>query len=104
MKKKLPSGETQIKLDKCRNQISSIDKKVLRLVGARAKTARQIGKIKKDAGLPIRNLALEKRIYAERQNWAKQYGLNPDLIAKLWRLLISDSVKIQKQIFRQLSL
>jgi chorismate mutase len=81
-----------------RKQIAIIDKTLLQIITARNNTANQIGKIKKLSGLPIRNIALEKRNSQERHKWAKKHSLSTALIDKVWRLLIAESVRIQKEV------
>lgn len=94
-------NETNFKnMKHIRNKIDKIDKKILDLLSLRFKTTKEIGKIKKEAGLPMRDKKRESEKIKSLRKLAKQNNLNPDFIEKLFKTIFNEVVRTNKKIFK----
>ncbi len=93
--------QTEIdKLDELRSRIDLIDTQLLLLLNARNELVQRIGKIKKVNGSQIFDEEREKSL---EENWiktAKELELRPDYIQNIFKLVINESRKIQKEILK----
>ena len=76
-----------------RKMIDKIDGEIFKLLKERNKHTKQIGKIKKQRGLPIVDKNREAKIIKDK---IKKSGLKPELVKKLYKLLFEESYKSQK--------
>jgi chorismate mutase len=91
-------GSEWSKLEAVRARIDALDAELMKLVDERSALARKVGEIKREAGngqfglRPAREAQLIKRLLkAERQ------AARPEMIVRLWRELIGESLSIQGQ-------
>ncbi len=82
-------------MDKVRKQIQNIDAKMIALIGKRMNLSKKLGEIKKEKNLPIRNKEREKLLFEEWQEIAVICNVSPSLVKKLWKLILSESIKKQ---------
>ena len=75
-------------IDEIRNSIDQLDAKIIRLLGERFKYIQEIVKYKGKDKESI--IAKERRelVIKTRRELAEKYGLNPDIIEQVYRLLI----------------
>lgn len=83
-------------MDKIRKQIQTVDAKMIALIAKRMSLSKKLGEIKKEKKLPIRNKEREKLLFEEWQEIAVIYNVSPTLVQKLWRLILTESIKKQK--------
>jgi isochorismate pyruvate lyase len=82
--------------EEVRAEIDRLDRELVRLLGERFGFVRRMAEIKSDpseAYLQDRVDAVLANVLAE----AKKEGLDPDLVAKLWRLLIDWNVAFEER-------
>ena len=77
-------------IDDLRERINSIDDELLRLFNERAKLALEIGRMKKEQGLPIHIPSREEQIITRVQQ-ENPGPLPPTSIARLYQQLIEES-------------
>ena len=83
-----------MKLEDWRNEIDSIDARIVRLVNQRAKIAQKIGVLKASAGLPVVDSGREDEIL--RKAAARNKGvLKNEAIVRIFRGIIRESRQIQ---------
>ena len=82
-------------MDKVRKQIQNIDAKMIALIGKRMNLSKKLGEIKKEKNLQIRNKEREKILFEEWQEIAVIGNVSPSLVKKLWKLILSESIKNQ---------
>jgi chorismate mutase/prephenate dehydrogenase len=98
----MENGEDPHKqLQTLRQKIRDIDRQILALAAERQKWAQEIGKIKLDSGLPIKDFAVEKAVIESSRKIALDLGLYEDLGAELISSLIKYSVLSQDEYHRR---
>jgi chorismate mutase len=83
-------------IDDLRERINSIDDELLRLFNERAKLALEIGKMKKEQGLPIHIPSREEQIITRVQQ-ENPGPLPPTSIARLYQQLIEESRTLEEE-------
>jgi chorismate mutase len=83
-------------IDDLREQIDSIDDELLRLFNERAKLVLEIGKMKKDQGLPIHIPSREEQIIGRVQQ-ENPGPLPPTSIARLYQQLLQESRTLEAE-------
>ena len=89
----MPNGEFK----KLREKIDRIDSQIIKLIGIRNKTVLEIKKIKDKSGQKIKDNKREKQIFKKVIASGKKINLNSSFIKKIFRLIIDESIKIQKK-------
>lgn len=81
-------------LDECRKKIDQIDMQVLLLLNQRAETAKHIGLLKAQAGIPIVDADRETKILQKvsRDNSGE---LSDEAVARIYRQILLESRQIQ---------
>lgn len=72
-------------IDKLRNRIDGIDRKILKLIEKRVDLAKNIGGIKKRNGLKISDSERERKVI---ENVLSSSNIDKDFLKKLFRLII----------------
>jgi len=75
-------------LEKLRQQIDKIDKRLLEVLSERFKVARKIGIFKEKHNLPVCDKKREKDIFRKRNLQAQKLKLDPVLVEKIFKLII----------------
>jgi len=84
-------------LDKLRNEIKDVTVEIMRLAGKRLLLARKIGEVKRQRGLPMEDLEVEKELKQTVLKKCKEYGIESRFGIKLLNLLINEAKRVQKQ-------
>jgi chorismate mutase/prephenate dehydrogenase len=82
-------------LDQHRRDIEALDRRILHLVRERLELARQIGELKNELGVPLRNFRVEAQVYERFQEAGRFLGLEPNLGRDLAFFLIEKAVEEQ---------
>ena len=93
---KLPDACENI--SEIRDAIDEIDKELIHLLGIRHQYMKEIVKFKSGAeGI----IAKERKelVLQQRKAWAKESGMDPDLIGDIYKLLIEKNIQIQFEIY-----
>ncbi len=84
-------------LDELRDALSDIDRRILELSAERQRLAMEIGRRKRDAGLPTRDYRQERDVIERARRTAERQGFPPDAAEELMVLLIRSSLTVQEQ-------
>jgi len=84
-------------MQQIRNQIDTIDKKIITLLGKRFKLVPKLAKLKKKEGLPIQDKKREVEMLSRLQKEAKKQKVDPKLVKKLYIEILKESRKIQNK-------
>ena len=82
-------------LGKCRRQIESIDRQMIGLLAQRAALSKEIGAIKKAAGLPTLDPAREAEVIRRAAELARDVGLNDEKVRDIFWHVIGLSRGVQ---------
>ena len=85
-------------LEQLRKEIESIDSKIVEQMIQRNNVAREIGILKNEQGIPLRNLDVEKKVAERYRRMAENSLLPPDVSESICKLLIESSVELQSTI------
>lgn len=86
-------------LEELRKNIRETDRQLIHLISERLKTAAEIGKLKKEQSIPLRDFEVEKSVINNARDDADKNGVSPDLAEKIMELLINESCKTQEALF-----
>ncbi len=78
-----------------RKRIDYIDEEIVKLLAERVKAAKDIGRLKKEKGLPIIDFKRENEIYSRVRSLAIENGLSPEDCEKIFKEIIQMCRKIQ---------
>ena len=81
---------TQEQLETCRQQIDSLDKKIVELIQERAGVVKQVGEIKRAANLPVTVPSREKAVIAKVEDLAKDGPLPSEAVGRIYQELITE--------------
>jgi chorismate mutase-like protein len=87
-------------IDDWRNRIDAVDLKILELLNERARYSIEIGKIKRQARLPVYVPQREKSIY-ERLEQVNGGPLTGAAVRRLFERIIDESRRLEKEICEQ---
>lgn len=82
-------------LEQHRRDIEALDRRILHLVCERLELARQVGELKADLGVPLRNFEVETAVHRRLEEAGRLLGLEPRLGRDLARFLIEKAVEEQ---------
>ena len=78
-----------------RRKIDSIDEKIVLLLKERMDLCKDIGGVKRDLGIPVKDLRREDEVYLHIMSKALEYGLDPQKIETIFKEIIASSVYVQ---------
>lgn len=84
-------------LHEARQRVREIDAQILRLVAQRLEHAREIGRLKKLAGVPLRDWDVERAVLAHAEATAGELGLSRPLVRGLMQMLVGESRRRQER-------
>jgi len=84
-------------IENLRKRIDEINDNILKLLSEREKICKEMGKIKKQNGLEVRNEKREQGIIFKLREGARELDLDEEYVEKLFRLMIENSRKIQEK-------
>jgi len=88
-------------LEQLRKEIETIDSEIVRLMIRRNDTAGEIGTLKNELGIPLRNLEVEKKVIERYRRMSENSSLPQDVSESVCRLLIESSVELQSAISKK---
>jgi chorismate mutase len=81
---------TQEQLEACRQQIDSLDQRIVELVQERAQVVAKVGKIKREAHLPVTVPSREQQVIAKAQELAKGGPLPAEAVGRIYQKLVEE--------------
>ncbi|KTC83486.1 chorismate mutase [Legionella cincinnatiensis] len=84
-------------LEELRKQIEQTDAYIIEKLAQRQELAKQIGEIKSKEGKKIIDRQREKKLFIYYEELSNQYHLQQDFVARLFKIIIANSKKVQKQ-------
>lgn len=84
-------------LERLRDALGGVDRKILELAAERLRLAAEIGRVKQGAGLATRDWAQERQVLERGGATAAEVGLSPELARKLLLPLIDSSLTVQER-------
>lgn len=101
--KPLPKPQDCDSISKIRDALDVIDGEILKLLGQRQDFVKEIVKFKSSDEEGIIARERKELVLKQRQEWAEEYGLDEELIEKIFRLLIDKNIQIQLEISRNIN-
>ncbi len=83
-------------LEELREQIEEADACIIETLAKRQELSKQIGALKSKEGKKIMDRSREKQLFEYYDHLSKQYHLQEDFINRLFKIIISNSRKVQK--------
>lgn len=80
-------------LDQLRTEIDSIDNELLTLFTKRFDVVEQVGRLKKEQKLSVRNEKREKEILTHLSQKATQLSLSDTFVQSIWKAIFAESYK-----------
>jgi prephenate dehydrogenase len=90
-------GEAAPELRETRDLIDDVDRELVRQIARRAQLARRAGEIKREHGSGTRDADRERRLLAERREWAEREGLDPQAVARVFEALMALARGVQEE-------
>ena len=87
-----------MKIEELRNQINSLDREIIEKISMRLAIAQEIGGIKKEKDLPIKDQEREEIVISRIRKIAHELILDPDVFEKIYRIIIDESCNIQEKV------
>jgi len=84
------------KLDALRRRIRNLDAALLGLVAERMELAREIGREKQAAGIPLRDFEVEKNVLERASRSATELDLAPEIAREVMRTLVDEACRVQE--------
>jgi chorismate mutase len=84
-----------LSIERWRKEIDSIDEQLIRLLNERSKCAIELGRIKRELGLPIYSPAREIEVIAHVEN-INAGPLDPPAVRRLFERIIDESRRIER--------
>jgi len=81
---------TQEQLEACRQQIDSLDQRIVELVQERARVVEKVGNIKREAHLPVTVSSREQEVIAKAQELAKGGPLPAETVGRIYQKLVKE--------------
>ena len=88
-------------LDELRDGIRQRDLEIIRLIAERTELARQIGEIKIEEGIPIRNVEVEKKVISRYVEEGSRYGLSKDCMTSVASAEIQQAVESESKLVKR---
>lgn len=85
-------------IEKLRKKINLLDKNLLTIIHGRLLVARRIGLVKKIKKIRIKDVKRERELRFLHQKWAKELGFPPSFAKRLFKIIITESRKIQSSL------
>jgi len=78
-----------------RRKIDAIDEKIVLLIKERMNLCKDIGKIKREIGIPVKDKRREDEVYLHIMAKALESGLDPQKVESIFKEIIALSVHVQ---------
>jgi chorismate mutase len=96
----MEKGEAASNIREIRDEIDNIDFQIISLLGERNSCVEKIVRFKTGKADVIAKKRQEE-IIISRRALAERFGLNPDLIEKIYRILIKNNIQKELEILEQ---
>jgi len=83
-------GGTQERLEASRQQIDSLDQRIVELIQQRARVVEEVGDIKREAHLPVTVPSREQQVIAKAQELAKGGPLPAEAVGRIYQTLVEE--------------
>lgn len=87
-------------LDDARHEIDAIDQHIIKLLAHRHEYVKMVAQFKEATLSAIQADDRRQQVLECRRQWAKEQGLDPDVIAQMWDMMIAyfirEELKIKK--------
>ncbi|MCW4006870.1 MAG: chorismate mutase [Candidatus Bathyarchaeota archaeon] len=83
-------------LKQLRIRIDAVDKQLLDLLCERVKICRDIGCVKKEQGIPVRDAERERNVYLRIREQAEVLGLDPMRVEAMYREIVNMCSSVQE--------
>ena len=90
-----------MELEEIRKKIDDIDNQIISLLAKRLLITKEVAEYKQKHNKDIFDAGRIEQILKERQQAAKELGLEPGLIKGLFEGIIDDSMKLQKKLIEK---
>jgi chorismate mutase / prephenate dehydratase len=80
----------QERLEACRQEIDSLDQRLVELIQKRARVVEEVGAVKREAGLTIRDAQREQQVIEKVQRLAKGGPLPAEAVGRIYQKLIEE--------------
>ena len=81
---------TEERLAACRQQIDTLDQRIVELIQERARVVAEVGDIKREAHLPVTVLGREQQVIEKAQGLAKGGPLPAEAVGRIYQKLIEE--------------
>lgn len=85
-------------LPKVRKKIDKLDFELIRILSERTKTYKNIARYKQKNKIPVVQKQRMKEMFKKRRALAKESGLDPDFVERIFSLIIGEAIRIQKKL------
>ena len=83
-------ADTQKRLATYRQQIDSIDQRLVKLIQERARVVQQVGAIKQEAHIPVTDTSREQVVVQKAENLGKGGPLPPEAVGRIYQKLVEE--------------
>ncbi|PWY57625.1 chorismate mutase [Legionella qingyii] len=83
-------------LEELRKKIEQTDANLIEILAKRQELSKQIGILKSKEGKKITDHSREKQLFEYYEHLSKQYHLQEEFINRVFKIIISNSRKVQK--------
>jgi chorismate mutase len=84
-------------LEALRKEIDSIDARMVALIGERFACTDRVGQLKSEHRLPAVDATREAQQMARFETLAREHGIKPELVQRLFRLIVDEVVDKHKK-------
>ena len=84
------------KIVQLRKKVDAIDDQILEALGKRVKICREIGCLKKDKVLQVRDATRESQVYQRVKAWAVEFGLDSQQLEAVYREIVNMCSAVQE--------
>jgi chorismate mutase len=83
-------ADTQEQLAACRQQIDSLDQRIVDLIQQRARVVKKVGEIKREAHLPVTVPSREQQVVEKAQALAQAGPLPAEAVGRIYQKLVEE--------------
>jgi chorismate mutase len=85
-------------LEDFRKDIDRVDEVIVRLLNERARVACEIGRLKKEEGVPVYQPEREKQVIEHVRSVANEGPLGPEAIVRLFERIIDEARRLERRV------
>ena len=83
------------RLEAMRAELDRIDSELMELLGRRFRTIREVAEHKRLTGIAVMQPSRVEEVFATRLQRAREAGLDPKLVERLWRTIITHACQVE---------